>query len=183
MLDDLFTVPNLFSLLRLGLVPVFWWLLLGEGRVGSAAVLILVVAGTDWIDGYLARRLGQVTELGKFLDPLADRLMIASAVLGGVLAGVVPYVIGVPLLAREVLVGLGAVYAAARGRQLEVRPLGKTATFLLYGAVPAFYLSETGFLSEVFAPPAWLAGVVGLWLYYWVAGQYARDVLCRVRNR
>ncbi len=175
--DRVVTVPNAVSFARLLVVPVFWWVLLAEDRVGLAAGLIFLIGSTDWIDGYLARRLNQVSEVGKFLDPLADRLMIASALLAGLLAGVVPAVIGVPLLAREVLVAVGALVLAARGGgTLEVRDLGKNATFLLYGAIPFFYLVEADVLAWLFAPPAWIAGVVGLVLYYWVAAQYAIDI-------
>lgn len=174
---DALTVPNLVSLARLAAVPYFWWVLLAEDRVGLAAALIFVIGTTDWVDGYLARRLGQVSELGKFLDPLADRLMIASALLGGLVAGVVPLVIGLPLLAREAAVGVGAAFLGARGGgTLAVRDLGKTATFLLYGALPAFYLSEADIAGWLFAPPAWVGGVIGLVLYYWVAGEYLADI-------
>lgn len=175
--DRVLTVPNAVSFLRLLVVPVFWWVLLGLDRVGLAAALIFLIGSTDWIDGYLARRLNQVSEVGKFLDPLADRLMIASALLAGLVAGVVPAIVGVPLLVREVVVGVGALGLAARGGgKLDVRPLGKNATFLLYGAIPSFYLVAAGILPWLFAPPAWIAGIVGLVLYYWVAGLYAGDI-------
>lgn len=171
------TVPNLVSLVRLAAIPYFWWVLLAEDRVALAAGLIFVIGTTDWVDGYLARRLDQVTELGKFLDPLADRLMIASALLAGLLAGVVPVVIGVPLLAREAAVGLGAAFLGLRGGgKLAVRDLGKTATFLLYGAIPAFYVAEAGIAPWLFAGPAWVGGVIGLILYYRVGWEYIGDI-------
>ncbi|MGF1664875.1 MAG: CDP-alcohol phosphatidyltransferase family protein, partial [Acidimicrobiia bacterium] len=175
--SQVFTIPNLVSFTRLAAIPYFWWVTLLAGDIPRAALLIFVIGSTDWIDGYLARRLDQVTELGKFLDPLADRLMIASALVAGLIAGVVPTVIGVPLLVREVLVAAGAVYLAARGGgKLDVRDLGKTATFLLYGAIPAFYLTAADVAPGVFGPPAWLGGSIGLILYYVVAGHYARDI-------
>ncbi len=171
------TIPNGVSSLRLLAIPYFWWVLLAQRRVGLAALLIFVIGSTDWIDGYLARRLDQVSEIGKFLDPLADRLMIASAVVGGMIAGVLPTIIGVPLIVRETLVGLGALLVTVRGDgKVAVRPLGKAATFLLYGAIPAFYLVSAGIAASFFAPPAWIAGVTGLTLYYWVAVEYAIDV-------
>ena len=173
---DALTVPNGVSLVRLLAVPWFWWVLLGEERVGLAALLIFVIGSTDWIDGYLARRLNQVSEVGKFLDPLADRLMIASAVVAGMIAGVLPLVIAIPLIAREVAVAVGALVLALQGGgKLDVRDLGKAATFLLYGAIPAFYLVSAGIAPSFFAPPAWIAGVVGLTLYYWVAVEYTLD--------
>jgi cardiolipin synthase (CMP-forming) len=177
------TVPNLVSFLRLCAIPYFWWVLLAEERVGLAAALIFIIGSTDWIDGYLARRLNQVSEVGKFLDPLADRLMIASALIGGLIAGVLPAVIGWPLLIREVLVSSAVLFLAGRGMgKLEVRPLGKNSTFLLYGAIPSFYLYAADIAPWLFAPPAWIAGVVGLILYWWVAVEYAVDIRSRFRS-
>lgn len=174
---DALTIPNGVSFVRLLAVPWFWWVLLVDERVGFAALLIFVIGSTDWIDGYLARRLDQVSEVGKLLDPLADRLMIASAVVAGMIAGVLPLIIGIPLIAREVGVGLGALVLAIRGGgKLAVRELGKAATFLLYGAIPAFYLVSADIVPSLFAPPAWIAGIVGLTLYYWVAVEYTFDV-------
>ena len=176
------TVPNAVSLLRLLAVPFFWYLLLVADRVAAAGVLIFVIGSTDWVDGYLARRLDQVSEMGKMLDPVADRLMIASAVVGGLLVGVLPWVVGIPLLIREAAVAAATLWLARKGGgTLAVRPAGKAATFLLYGAVPSFYLVAAGVEPWLFAPPAWIAGVVGLVLYYWVAGEYLREVRTRLR--
>jgi len=179
------TVPNLVSGLRVLAVPYFWYVLLGQQNVAWAAALIFIIGSTDWIDGYLARRLNQVSEVGKFLDPLADRLMIASALVAGLIAGVLPPLIGWPLLAREVLVGLGTIALAFRGvGKLDVHWLGKLATFLLYGAIPSFYLAAAGFAPWLFGPPSWIAGVLGLLLYWYVGLHYfgeIRDRLGRVQ--
>lgn len=183
MSGPILTIPNLISFVRLLAIPYFWWVLLGQDRVALAAVLIFVIGSTDWVDGYLARRLDQVSELGKILDPVADRLMIASALIAGLIAGVVPGVIGIPLLVREVLVGGMALVLAARGEgALAVRPLGKVSTFLLYGAVASFYLVAAEVAVWLFGPPAWIAGVVGLVLYWWVAAEYAGDMRERMSS-
>ena len=179
----IFTIPNVVSGLRVLAVPYFWYVLIGQDRIGTAAVLIFVIGTTDWIDGYLARRLNQISEFGKLLDPLADRLMIASALVGGLLAGVLPGVIGWPLLAREVLVGLGTVVLAGRGLgKLEVRWLGKAATFALYGAIPSFYLVSADVAPWLFGPPAWIAGVSGLIMYWYVGWQYLGDIWAKLRS-
>lgn len=181
--ERIFTIPNLVSFARLAAIPYFWWVLLAEERVGLAALLIFLIGSTDWVDGYLARKLDQVTELGKMLDPVADRLMIASAVIGGLIAGVLPGVIAWPLLVRESLVVSGVLLLAARGlEKLPVRPLGKMSTFLLYGAVPSFYLVAAEIAPWLFGPPAWIAGVVGLILYWWVAGEYFADIRSRLAS-
>lgn len=171
------------SFLRLLAVPYFWVVTVAQERIGLAAALIFVIGGTDWVDGYLARRLGQVSEVGKLLDPLADRLMIASALAAGLIAGVLPVWFGVALLVREGMVAVGAALLARRGAgTLEVRYRGKLATFLLYGAIPSFYLAEADIAARLFRPAAWITGVVGLVLYYWVGFEYAGDVRRRLRG-
>ena len=178
--QDALTIPNAVSFVRLLGIPYFWYVLLSEERYGFAAFLIFLIASTDWIDGYLARRLNQVSELGKALDPLADRLMIGSAIIGGLIAGILPLVIGVALLVREVVVGGAAIYlGVVRKEQIAVRTLGKTATFLLYGSIPSFYLLAADITPWLFGPPAWIAGISGLVLYYRVAFDYLLDI----RNR
>src|SRR5690606_20819864 len=84
------TVPNLVSFVRLLAIPYFWWVLLGERRVGLAAGAIFVVGVGAGVDGYRARRAGQVSRPGKILAAVAGRRMIASAVIGGLIAAVVP---------------------------------------------------------------------------------------------
>lgn len=169
------TVPNVISMVRLAFVPVFWWLL-ARDDIAWAGWLVGIVAWTDWIDGYLARRLGQVTELGKALDPVADRLIIGSAVIGGLVVGVIPWFIGYPLIAREAVMAAVTLYLAARGgARLEVRWLGKVATVLVYSSVPAFYIAEAGQLEWVMWPVAWGFGVAGLALYYVVMFRYLGD--------
>lgn len=175
MISDLWNVPNVISLIRLALIPVFIWLLV-VAEYGWAGVLLGVIGATDWIDGYLARRLGQVTEVGKFLDPLADRIAVAVAVVGGLIVGVLPLAFGIALIVREVLIGAGAVYGWTHGvTQLDVRYLGKLATLLLYFSVSFFY-GGAGFDWLWMTVLAWVTGVPGLILYYWVAVLYMSDM-------
>lgn len=174
--NRILTVPNVVSFIRLAAIPVFWWLLLGEGNTTAATVLFVVVATTDWLDGYLARRLGQVTRLGKALDPVADRLMIASAVIAGLIAGIVPPVIGIGLIAREIYMAVVTfVVVSRRGGVLEVRWLGKLATLLVYSSIASFYLAEVGFLPWLAEPVGWVGSIVGLILYWVTAIQYTGD--------
>ena len=143
-----------------------------------------MIGWTDWLDGVLARKLNQVSEIGKFLDPLADRLAIAAALIGGMMADVLPLSLGRALIARE-----AAEAGGARGRGVrrtdkrDVRYLGKVATFILYGAIPSFYLAAGGVAGDLFLYLGWFFGVVGLILYYWVAFQYAIDSRDKLRHR
>jgi len=175
--DRILTLPNAVSFARLLGVGVFWWVLVVDDNIALAAWLIFIIGWTDWIDGFLARKLDQVTKLGKALDPVADRVMIVSAVVGGLIVGVVPAVIAIPLLVREALMGGLTLYLAVRGGgTLEVRYLGKAATFALYGAIPAFYLAAAGFLEGLMLVLAWFFGVLGLILYWYVLVEYVGDV-------
>ncbi len=174
--DRILTIPNLVSFVRLLGIPVFWWALLVDDNVPLAAWLLFGIGWTDWIDGYLARRLNQVSKLGKVLDPVADRLLIASSLIGGLIAGVLPVWFGWGLIAREAVVGVMALYLAFKGGgTIEVRWLGKAATFALYGAIPAFYLAAADVAPVLMLPIAWVLGIFGLGLYWWVAVLYVGD--------
>ena len=179
----LFTIPNLISLLRLAGIGLFWWLLFGKDDPVAAGVLILVIGWTDWLDGVLARKLNQVSEIGKFLDPLADRLAIAAALIGGMIAAVIPLWLGIALIVREAGVAFGALLLGMRLKEkLDVRYMGKLATFILYGAIPAFYLAAGGIGGDVFLYLGWIFGVIGLVLYYWVAVLYVTDIRDKLRG-
>lgn len=173
---DALTLPNLISVIRLLLVPVFLWLVFGMDEIGWAGVLLGVIGATDWIDGYLARRLDQVSEVGKFLDPLADRLAVFVAVIAGLIKDVLPPWFAWALILREVVIGVGALYGWTKGvTKLDVRWLGKTATLLLYFAITGFYLAE-GFDVPWLYWASLAGGAVGLVLYYVVAFQYLGDM-------
>lgn len=176
------TIPNLISLARLLAVGWFLWLLLAEDRVLMAAIVFLVIGSTDWVDGTLARALDQETELGRLLDPIADRVALVAAVVGGTIAGIVPLAITILLVTREVVMALAAAwFLRTTGETLHVRWLGKAATFLLYGAVPSFYLGALGVAGDLFTVVGWVAGLVGLALYGWVAVAYLGEIRSRSR--
>ena len=172
---NVWTVPNLISLIRLLLIPLFLWLLFARDDPAAAGWLLGFIGATDWVDGFLARRLGQVSKVGEFLDPLADRLAVAAAVIGGLIAGVLPALIGIPLIVREAAVAIGALVIGLKaGAKLTVRNLGKLATLLLYFAVAGFFVGE-GTPFEPLVVTGWVLGVPGLVLYYVVGVQYLGD--------
>ena len=88
--DRILTIPNVITLVRLCLLPVFLWLLFARDNRAAAAGLLAVLGTTDFLDGYIARHFNQVSELGKILDPVADRLLFFVAVGGIMLDGSVP---------------------------------------------------------------------------------------------
>jgi cardiolipin synthase len=175
LIRDLFNVPNTISLIRLALIPVFVWMVV-DTNYGWAGVLLTVIGGTDWIDGFLARKLNQVTEIGKFLDPLADRIAVAVALIAGLISGVIPPWFAWAVIVREGLISLGALYGWFNGvTKLDVRYLGKAATLALYVSVAAFYIGE-GFTANWATATAYIFGVPGVVMYYWVGVQYAGDM-------
>lgn len=172
----IFTIPNAISVIRIGMVPVFLWLLLGRDDPAGAGWLLGAIGATDWIDGYLARRLGQVSELGKFLDPAADRLAVAAAVIGGWVSGDLPWQVSLAIVVREAVVIDGALVLAVTVRsKIDVRYIGKVATLGLYASVASFFVAagtSTGWLEAA----AWAVAVPSLVLYYVVAVQYLGDM-------
>lgn len=175
--DRVLTLPNAISFVRILAVPVFVWLLLGADQVAAAGWLLLAIGSTDWLDGFLARRLGQVSKLGRMLDPVADRLAIVAAIVAGWLAAILPAWLVVGLLVREVIVASLAIWLLLVHRlTIDVRWLGKLATLLLYGSIPAFYVAAGGVAESVLRPVAIVSGLAGLILYWVVAVSYVADV-------
>src|SRR4029453_15216893 len=109
------TLPNIGTLVRLACLPLFLWLLFGREDRAAAAWLLAGLGITDWIDGYLARHLGQTSELGKILDPVADRLLFFVGAGGILIDGSVPTWFAVVVLIRETVVGGTTVILAALG--------------------------------------------------------------------
>ncbi len=166
-----FTLPNLVSAARLLGVPLFLYLVLVT-HADLAALIVLIIGGSsDWVDGQLARRLGQVSRLGQLLDPTADRLYIVATVLALTVRDIVPWQLAGLLLLREVVVGASLPVLARYGYgPPPVHFLGKAATFVLLVAFPALLLASFGGTAEsVFRPVGWSLAVWGTALY-WCAG-------------
>jgi len=166
--DRLLTVPNIISIVRLACLPAFLWLLFGRDNRAAAAWLLAALGATDWIDGYIARRFHQVSELGKVLDPVADRLLFFVGVGGIVLDDSCPLWVAVAVLLREVVVAGATLGLAAMGaRRIDVTWFGKAGTFGLMVAFPFFLASHSTLgwrdTAEVLA---WIAAVPGLILSY-----------------
>ena len=168
------TVPNLISVLRLGCVPVLCVLLLGMGNRAGAAILLGVLGATDWVDGYIARRFNQESELGKILDPTADRLMFLAAVVAMMVDGSLHVGFGVPMLVREAAVsGVVVVLAAMGARRIDVTWTGKTATFGLMFALPFLLLGDSSVGGgTALRGIGWGLGIPSLALSYYAAVEY-----------
>lgn len=173
--SEILTWPNLITLVRLCCIPLFLWLLFGARNRAAAAWLLAVLGSTDWVDGWLARRLGQATEFGAMFDPVVDRILFFVAIPSLMIDRSVPLVVGGLVLAREAVVSVIALVLSIHGAErLQVTWEGKTGTFFLMFGFPMFlgaastlsYAGALGWLAWVFAVP----GLAYSW--YSALGQY-----------
>jgi cardiolipin synthase len=159
--DTVWTVPNLFTLVRLLCLPLFLYLLVGRDNPAAAAWLLGGLGATDWVDGYLARRLGQVSEFGKKFDPTVDRLLFIVAL--------------VAIIAVDATMAIATVFFHMA--RFDVTWWGKTATFLLMFAIPGLVLGASTFPGhDVFNVVAWVLGIPGLVLSYATAVAYVPEI-------
>lgn len=168
--DRVLTVPNVLSSLRLVGVPLFLWAILS--RHDAVALVTLSLSGvTDYLDGKIARRFGLESRVGQLLDPLADRLYIATTLLGLAWRGIIPWWLVALLVGREVLLAVILWWIRRYGQVgLPVHFVGKAATFNLLYAFPLLLLGQG---SSSFAHWALPAGWAFAWwgvVLYWVAG-------------
>jgi len=161
------TVPNIVSSIRIVLIPAFLVCL----RIGQPMAAMLLFAGislTDYLDGWLARKLDQVTDLGKVLDPLADKLLVTAAIVAFVAQGQMEDWMALIIIGREMIISTLRVVAASKGQVLAAGWSGKVKTFLQMMGI-LFILSpwnETVIPgTEVLwiAPVAWVMTAVSLW--------------------
>jgi CDP-diacylglycerol--glycerol-3-phosphate 3-phosphatidyltransferase len=155
--DRILTIPNVLSILRLAGVPVFLWLLLGP-KADVAALLVLMFAGiSDYLDGKIARALGQTSKLGVVLDPAADRLYILATLVAFVLRDVIPWWLAAIIVGRDVVLAPGVgLLRRHRFAPLNVSYLGKSATFCLLYAFPLLLIGAHDWaVSGVSRPVAW----------------------------
>lgn len=178
------TVPNLLSLLRLAGIPLFLWLVLGPQADGWALLLLMVSGFTDYLDGFLARRLNQRSSLGAILDPVADRLYILAVVVGLALREIVPWWVAVVLPLRDLLLwGLVPLLRTRGYSSLPVHFLGKAATFNLLYAFPLLLLGEgSGVVPTLANVFGWAFTLWGIGLYWWAGLLYAWQVRTLLRS-
>jgi CDP-diacylglycerol--glycerol-3-phosphate 3-phosphatidyltransferase len=140
------SIPNALTVARFLAIPVFIWLYLdaGDGPAWGAGIFFAAAAFTDQLDGYLARRWHVESRFGVVADPLADRLMIGTAVILMLVTGRIPLLAALVILGRDVALVLGYRLLSPGGYELEVTSLGKTATWVLYAALGLVLVTEEG---------------------------------------
>lgn len=182
--DRLLTIPNLLSVLRLLGVPLFLWLMLGP-HADVWAIIVLGLSGiTDWADGWLARKLNQLSDFGAMLDPLADRLYILATLLGLVLRHVIPWWLAVAIVGRDAILAVGLWVLKRHGwGPPQVHYLGKAATFCLLYAFPLLLIgAHQGTVPDIARPIAWAFTIWGTALYLWAGAVYFGQIVRLVRR-
>lgn len=139
---DVFNLPNAISMMRIGVIPPLFALLFSPGPVMSLAIAILFIAAalTDLLDGYIARRYQIVTTMGKFLDPIADKLIVNTAMILLIPIGRIPAWIVAIIIIRDFAVDGIRNIASSEGMVIQASPLGKRKTLCQIFAVSALMI-------------------------------------------
>lgn len=176
--DRVLTVANAITALRLAGLPLFVWLVLGRDALVAAFVVLAVVGTTDWVDGYVARRFDQVTRLGKLLDPVVDRALLATAGVTLALAGIIPWPFVALVIGRDAVLLAAALALFGRIPPIPVTRTGKAATAGLLLVLPGFMLASMQWAgAPALLAASWALAVVALVAYYAAGVQYARAAL------
>lgn len=182
--SDVVTIPNAISFLRLLGVPFFVWLILVP-QADLIAFAVLTLAGiSDWVDGYLARRLNQHSRVGELLDPLADRLYIIATIGALAIRGFIPWWLVMVIVGRDLLLLVLVPTLRSQGRlSLPVTYIGKSGTFALLWGFPLLLLSSIGGLSgQVIGAAGWAFALWGTGLYWWAGIRYVQDTISIARH-
>lgn len=181
--DRVWTVANAITFARLAGLPLFVWLMVGPAAYGLAFLTLAVVAATDWVDGYIARRFDQVTRLGRTMDPLIDRALLATAGLTMAALGILPWWVIALVVGRDAVL-LGIALVVFKGNpDIPVNRMGKAATAFLLIGVPGFLLGFMDWAGAAFwGAVGWLFTAAGLLTYYAAGLMYARAARERLRG-
>ena len=176
--DTVVTIPNLLTVVRFLGVPLFIWLVLGAQEYGYAALVLAIMGSTDWVDGYVARRFDQMSNLGRVMDPIADRMSLIAVVVTLVIAGVVEWWYLAALLVPDAILLTLSLYYFHSHPDLPVSRIGKIRTALLLVGTPLLVLARLPIpATEVYFVAAWIFLGLGL-AGHWIAGyNYFRAII------
>lgn len=181
--SGILSVPNAITLARLCMLPVFLYVLFGRNNRADAAWLLGAISYTDWIDGWVARKLNQTSVFGSVFDPFVDRMLFIVATLGVMIDGGVPGWFCIAILMREISVGGAMLIATMFGMQrFAVSYWGKWYTLLLMTSVPLLLLgSSTSGLANGATLLGWTLAAPGLILSYFTAVRYVPAIRSNLR--
>jgi len=178
------TISNRMTLARVGLIPLLMLVFFIPGQTGYwlSALIFAIASATDWLDGYLARARNEETAFGRFLDPVADKLLVATALVLLVAMDRCPAVLAIIIIGREITIGALREWLATRSTIVHVSVLAKWKTALQMLAITALL-----FHGELFGIAMHDAGIVLLWLAavitLWSAYEYMRDAWPELMDR
>lgn len=176
--DRVMTAANAISFVRLLGLPVFVWLVVSREAYGWAFAVLTLVGATDWVDGYVARRFDQVTKLGRVLDPLIDRMLLATAAVTMLAAGLIPWWLVALVVGRDVVLLAGAAAVFRSIPPIPVTRTGKFATACLLVALPGLLLGHIDWSpAPVFLAGSWVMAGLGTVTYYAAGVQYVRAAM------
>jgi len=165
---EFLNIPNAITLVRIAMIPVFLWFMFHESRVDSfiAAIVYAVTGTTDFLDGWIARKKGLVTLIGKFLDPLADKLVVMAALVMLVHLGRVAAWVVIVVMAREFIVTGLRTIAMSEGVVIAAGQEGKSKTAFQVAAITFLLLHYEYTIDAIFFTFDLDANRVGTWLLY-----------------
>lgn len=161
------SLANRVTLFRVVLIPIFLAILLAKLPVWGpwlAAAVFALLAGSDAVDGYLARSRNEVTTFGKFIDPIADKLLVTAALVALVELGRLPSWIAVLIISRELVVSGLRLVAVAEGRVIAASAYGKLKTVLQTIAILAFIVKDSSVIGDVAGAGAAQAFGIAAWV-------------------
>ncbi|ALE05276.1 CDP-diacylglycerol--glycerol-3-phosphate 3-phosphatidyltransferase [Arthrobacter sp. ERGS1:01] len=175
------TIPNIITVVRFLGTPLFVWLVLARHEYGWGVFVLAMMGCTDWIDGFVARKLNQTSQLGRIMDPLADRVALVAVIITMVLAGILPLWLLVLMLVPDVVLLAVTLYFFRGDADLKVSMVGKTRTALLMIGTPMLLLAKAldSNFTEVLA---WVFLGVGMVLHVIAFLQYLRAVFAKHRE-
>ena len=173
------TIPNAITISRLALLPVAIYLAIAKGQFIASTLLIAFIGSTDFLDGYLARRLHQVSELGKIIEPSADRIVILTVGITAFIEGWIPWYLAVFVLFREVAISILTSFVFSRYRyRIDVIFAGKAGTLALLFALPGIILGQNKSPNlHIVADVAITLSIFGTAILYYAGFWYFTKVL------
>ena len=175
-------LPNAITVVRILLAPIFFWLLLADDGEGGtlrwvATILFVVAISTDWVDGYIARSRGLVTDLGKILDPIADKLLTSGALVCLSILGEVPWWVTGLIVIREVGITIWRFVELGRGNVVPASSGGKLKTLVQSVAISLFLVPLDSLVGSWILWVNWVAMAAALVLTVWSGLLYVRDAV------
>lgn len=173
------TIPNGITLIRVLLIPVFVYLGWDRNHLVWSAVLLALIGATDWVDGFLARRLDQVSLIGKIIDPSADRLLLVAAAVVAIHLSLIPLWLLAVIFLREIAVSAVVGTAAFKYKQrLDVVIYGKAGTLLMMFGFPFFVIAGANiYLHEFFYYGGFVFMLPGLAILFIALSSYAKKLM------